>query len=302
MKSIYTLIILLLLSTPYQASSMDLGKLTPPNEPKHILVPLEGFLFQVDTSAALAEMGATGTVSSLWASGLRGSFSNLCGAVMGKSPDQTILATRLFTLINEMEYQPKATEDCPEVYWQNLKMPHVVVHGYLQGNKQCTELLSLVLSHLASKAGRAERASLEASVQLMLDPEKNAKTLKPNADAVALLKQLSKEGHTLHLVDNWNGEAFECLKKAHRTSLEDINGKIFVSGHERKIKAANCTALHDCFFEKNPDIKQEQCLVIETEANHLPALQKKTFTPLFCQAGNIQELRKQLQKIGLLKN
>lgn len=302
MKRILTHIILLSLSITYQASSMDRENSVRTNATKHILVPLEGFLFQVDSGAALGEMGATGTMSSLWTSGLRGSFSNLCGAVMGKGPDQTVLATRLFTLINEMEYQPQATEDCPEVYWQNLKMPHVVVHGYLQGNKKCTELLAQVLSHLGTKAGRAERASLESSVKLMLDPDKNARTLKPNAEAVVLLKQLRLEGHTLHVVDNWNGEAFDCLREKHRVSLEDINGKMFVSGHERKIKAANCTALHDCFFDKNSDINREQCVVIETEAKHLPVLQKKTFTPLFCQNGNIKELRDKLQSIGLLKN
>ncbi|MGE0010547.1 MAG: hypothetical protein AB7F19_01120 [Candidatus Babeliales bacterium] len=268
---------------------------------RHVLVPLDGFLFQVNTAAAISELGVAGAVSAAWTAGWRSSFSNILGVASGKGPDQKTLATKLFALLNTIEYQPCVeAKSAPEVCWQGLKTPHIVVHGYLQGNNRCSDLMQTVLSHIQKNAGSGERASLEASARIMLDPTKNAATFTPNADALNIVKELKARGHTVHVVDNWNGETFDCLLESHKTLFETINGKLFVSGKEGAVKSTKTTALLESFLEKNNGIKPEHCFCIETEPSYIAPLESKRLKHALCQDGNIAALRATLQKVGLL--
>lgn len=268
---------------------------------KHVLVPLEGFLFEVNGKSALSELGGSGALSAVWTSGFRSSLKNAFNSVTGKAPDQKALAVRLFALLHEMHYEPSpAQEKTPCVYWQGLQSPHVLVHGWMQGKKKCEELQRLVLAHIADQAGRLERASLETSAQLIFDPEKNAHTMQANQDAISLLKALRAAGHTLHIVDNWNGEAYDCLTKQHEASFADINGHTHISGKIGAVKSADGDDLHASFFKEHRDIDPRHCVLIETEPNHVAPLKARQWEYVLCQEQNIAELRATLQRIGLL--
>ncbi len=270
-------------------------------QPKHVLVPLEGFLFSVDAFAALSEMGMSGAYSSARSSGWRSSLKSLWGVATGQGPDQKALASKFFSLLNTMSYEPACdAKTAPKVLWQGLESPHIVVHGWLQGNKKCADLLSTVHSHIQTNASTTERACLEKCAQLMLDPQKNSATLKSNADALELIKKLCALGHTIHVVDNWNAEAFDALQAKHATAFEHITGDAFISGKVGKVKSTNATVFQDAFFEQHAHIKPADCVVVEIQEEYVAPIRNKPFTTVLCKDSNVRELHATLQKLGLL--
>ncbi len=275
------------------ARAMDADK-------KHVLVPLEGVLFQVNTKNAVSELGYAGGMSTLWNLGLRGSLKSAWNATTGQAPDQKVLATKLFALLNAMPYQPSCAQDAPKVYWQGLEAPHLLVHGWMQGNKKCADLEKSVLAHIAANTNSLERPSLTTSAQIMFDPTKNAQTLQEKPEAIELLKSLRARGHMVHVVDNWNGEALESLQKEHAESFKEINGHTFVSGRVGKVKAANSTQFQEAFFAAHREIDPKSCLLIETEEEHVKPL-VGTYQHVLCKDGNVAQLRETLERIGLLK-
>lgn len=291
--SMQTLIITTILST-HALSGMQ-------SEKKHIMIPLEGFLFRVNTSAALNEMGVSGSMSAAWTGGLSG----LWKSASFKGPDQTALATRLFALLANVEESCEGSaftppQSGPDVYWRGIKAPAVIIN-WLKSAKPCSKIKELVLPHIQNNAGRLERTSLETLANIVFDPVKNASMLLPNEEALALVAELKEKGHTIHVVDNWNKEAFEQLSTQHPETLKAINGMVHISGQTQSLKSATHCALHDTFFKAHPEVPVAGSLFIETEQEHIKPLNAKNFEHIMCASSDIKKLRDAAQITALLK-
>lgn len=273
---------------------------------KHVLVPLEGFLFQVDTKKAIAELGSTGALSAAWTSGFRSSLKSIWSTATGQAPDQKELAQRLFTLLEEINYgehdvETRLEQHPPEVYWRGIKAPQLFVYGWLKSNKSCQDLQSIVIPHIQAHAGRLEKTSLEVTANIIFDPEKNASMLQPNQEAITLLQALRANGHTVHVVDNWNREAFTFLKQCHPEPFNVVNGCMHVSGDQGHVKSASSTAFQDDFFGAHKDINPAHCVILETEEQYTRPLAEKQLEHVLVQNADIKKVTCALQKLGLLK-
>lgn len=297
MKSVIKQIIIASVSIFISAHAMDV------NNKKHILLPLADHLFKVNTAMACAKMGYTGMASAALTSTWRSSLKSIWSTVSGQPPDQKEMVTKLFAILSQIESEQGAltATDLPKVYWQGIESPHILVR-WLQGHETCEKLQGIVIPYIQRNAGRVESASLEASAKIIFDPVANADTMQPHEETLELLRSLRSAGHTLHLFDNWNGQAFAQLKERHPEPFKLINGHMHVSGETHQVKCANNSHFHDNFFAAHPEIKPESCLVIETEEMYTAPLKQKSLQHVVCQNGEIAKLRIALQKMGLLEN
>ncbi len=267
----------------------------------HIFFPLEGGLFTPDIQKAMNQLGWSGSASAVWTGG----FSGLWKTVSTQKPDQTKVARRLFELISEIEYgqEKETTKDitCSKVYWQNLKIPPLLV-ALLQGKKNCEEVHNLVLPYIEQHAGTVEKPSLKSSATIMLIPEKTADIFKPNDKVIALVNELLSKGHKVHIADNWHPETLLALQEKYKEVFDLINGHIMISGHKEVTtmkEAGNCE-FHEEFLHKHKEIPHEKCIFIETEKKYAPAFKGKKFNHVMLKNEDVKKLRTSLEKIGLL--
>lgn len=241
-------------------------------QPKHVVVELDGILVEPDSNEAIKKLG--GYLRLLWSKGL----------------NAISLQTDFFAALKNI-FDDTDTRD--KVFWKGLEAPRAIWE-FLIGKQSNQELATAVKEGIKKQKRKDEEIMLTLT-DMTFNEEENASLYKPIPEGMQLLRDLHASGHTVHLVTNANKQVLHHLKKKFSAEFNHINGVQIISG---EVGATKGPTLYAKFWEEAKITNPNHCVFIETEHDY--AKFHSNAKAVVCANKDIRSLRQQLMEHGVL--
>lgn len=116
-------------------------------------------------------------------------------------------------------------------------LPQLMI-DWLKGKITGHEILALVHHAHGTFSNSAEETLVRTLAEVLFDPEYFVQTRQIIPQAVALIKDCKKAGHSVYILSNWDAESFDLLKKEYPEFFELFDGEV-ISGKVGMIKPDN---------------------------------------------------------------
>lgn len=251
---------------------------------KDIIVDLMNFLIEPNHLQAAREFGLINSLSILT------SWINSKIGFAERTPEE--LLPDFFSLLQQIDNRIPPMS----IQWEGHPAPYILYQSLI-GECTNTEILSSIKEEIKQRTPKNSELFVKCA-EIIFDPKKNTQIMQIIPASLMLLRQLKTEGYTIHILANWNHEAFQELQKQFRSLFEEINGSINLSG---KFKIIKCVSMYKNFFSKR-NIDPQKTITIETEENRIKELKTAypMLTTLLCKNKNLSQLTIDLQHLKVL--
>lgn len=107
-------------------------------------------------------------------------------------------------------------------------MPQLFI-DWLKGTYTGHEILEIVRTTPGNFSSQAEEALVRALAEVLFNPHYFVQTRHIIPQAVSLIKDCKKAGHSLYILSNWEAESFELLKQLYPELFDLFDGQV-ISG------------------------------------------------------------------------
>lgn len=178
-------------------------------------------------------------------------------------------------------------------------------HDLYSGNKSWQTILAEIKTAIDNNNNfsSSKKELMKKVAEISFDPTVNTKVMDANPEADALIKQLTKAGHTIHLLGNATNETVALFEQKMPSTFTQINGETIFSS---RIGTTRGAAMFNNLFDSHA-IDPQTTVCIETHEQHaqntVQTFQTRYDTPVETVVytyGTIKKVQDRLRALDIL--